>query len=82
MITKCPVSQPVPGRPETAKNDVENQIPDTMAMTQSDFTKQIDDMMNGIMLFIGAIASYRTPRGSHKYCDINAGERNAREPGK
>ena len=26
-------------------------------MTQSDFTKQIDDMMNGIMLFIGAIAS-------------------------
>jgi len=45
------------GDPETAKNDVENQIPDTMAMTQSDFTKQIDDMMNGIMLFIGAIAS-------------------------
>ncbi len=26
-------------------------------MTQSDFTKQIDNMMNGIMLFIGAIAS-------------------------
>ncbi|BDZ70036.1 ABC transporter permease [Methanobacterium petrolearium] len=45
------------GDPETAKNDVENQIPDTMAMTQSDFTQQIDDLMNGIMLFIGAIAS-------------------------
>jgi putative ABC transport system permease protein len=45
------------GDPETAKNEVESQVPDTMAMTQSDFTKQIDDMMNGIMLFIGAIAS-------------------------
>ena len=45
------------GDPETAKKDVENEIPGTMAMTQSDFTKQIDEMMNGIMLFIGAIAS-------------------------
>ncbi len=45
------------GDPETAKKDVEDQVSGTMAMTQSDFTKQIDDMMNGIMLFIGAIAS-------------------------
>lgn len=45
------------GDPETAKKDVESHVPGTMAMTQSDFTKQIDDMMNGIMLFIGAIAS-------------------------
>lgn len=45
------------GDPETAKKDVESQVPGTMAMTQSDFTKQIDDMLNGIMLFIGAIAS-------------------------
>ncbi|MDI9434632.1 MAG: ABC transporter permease [Euryarchaeota archaeon] len=45
------------GDPESAKKDVESQVPGTMAMTQSDFTKQIDNMMNGIMLFIGAIAS-------------------------
>ncbi len=45
------------GDPEAAKKDVESQVPGTMAMTQSDFTKQIDDMMNGLMLFIGAIAS-------------------------
>ncbi|AUB55334.1 MULTISPECIES: ABC transporter permease [Methanobacterium] len=45
------------GDPESAKKDVESEVPGTMAMTQSDFTKQIDEMMNGIMLFIGAIAS-------------------------
>ena len=45
------------GDPESVKKDVESQVPGTMALTQSDFTKQIDDMMNGIMLFIGAIAS-------------------------
>lgn len=51
------ISASARGDPETAKKDVESQVPETMAMTQSDFTKQIDDMMNGIMLFIGAIAS-------------------------
>lgn len=51
------VSASVKGDPESAKNAIESQIPDTMAMTQSDFSKQIDDTMNGIMLFIGAIAS-------------------------
>jgi putative ABC transport system permease protein len=51
------VSASTRGDPESVKKDVESQVPGTMAMTQSDFTKQIDDMMNGIMLFIGAIAS-------------------------
>ncbi len=51
------VSASVRGDPESAKTAIESQIPDTMAMTQSDFSKQIDDTMNGIMLFIGAIAS-------------------------
>lgn len=51
------VSANARGDPESVKKDVESQVPGTMAMTQSDFTKQIDDMMNGIMLFIGAIAS-------------------------
>lgn len=51
------VAASVKGDPETVKKDVESQVPGTMAMTQSDFTKQFDNMMNGIMLFIGAFAS-------------------------
>jgi putative ABC transport system permease protein len=51
------VSASTKGDPESVKKDVESQVPGTMALTQSDFTQQIDDMMNGIMLFIGAIAS-------------------------
>lgn len=51
------VSASARGDPETVKKEVESQVSGVTAMTQSDFTKQIDDMMNGIMLFIGAIAS-------------------------
>jgi len=50
------VSANVKGDPDTVKNDVESQVPGTIVMTQSDYSKQIDDTMNGIMLFIGAIA--------------------------
>jgi len=51
------ITASVKGDPDTVKNTVESQVPGTMAMTQSDYSKQIDDAMNGIMLFIGAIAS-------------------------
>ena len=51
------ISASARGDPETVKKEVESQVSGVTAMTQSDFTKQIDDMMNGIMLFIGAIAS-------------------------
>jgi putative ABC transport system permease protein len=47
----------VNGDPDTVKNTVESQVSGTTAMTRSDYSKQIDDTMNGIMLFIGAIAS-------------------------
>lgn len=47
----------VKGDPNIVKNEIEDTISGTTAITKSDFTKQIDDMMNGIMLFIGAIAS-------------------------
>lgn len=50
------ISASARGDPETVKKEVESQVSGVTAMTQSDFTKQIDDMMNGIMLFIGAIA--------------------------
>jgi putative ABC transport system permease protein len=45
------------GDPDTVKKEVESQVSGTTAMTQSDFTKQIDDLLNGIMLFVGAVAS-------------------------
>lgn len=51
------VTASVKGDPDSVKNTVESQVSGTMAMTRSDFSKQIDDAMNGIMLFIGAIAS-------------------------
>lgn len=51
------LSASVKGDPETVKKEVEDNINGTSAYTQSDFTKQIDDMMNGEMIFMGAIAS-------------------------
>lgn len=45
------------GDPDTVKKEIEAQINGTSALTKSDFTKQIDDMMKGLMLFVGAIAS-------------------------
>ena len=47
----------VKGDPETVKSAVESQVDGTTALTKSDFTKQIDEMMSGLLLFIGAIAS-------------------------
>lgn len=43
--------------PEAAKKEIEANIDGVSALTQSDFTKQIDDIMSGITLFVGAIAS-------------------------
>lgn len=51
------ITASVKGDPETIKKEVENNINGTSVYTQSDFTKQIDDIMNGMLLFIGAIAS-------------------------
>ncbi|CDG66045.1 MAG: putative transport system permease protein [Methanobacterium sp.] len=51
------ISASARGDPETVKKEVESQVSGVTAMTKSDFTKQIDDLMNGLMLFIGAIAS-------------------------
>ncbi|MEN4017525.1 MAG: FtsX-like permease family protein [Methanobacterium sp.] len=43
--------------PETVKKEIESQVKGTAVFTKSDYTKQIDDMMSGIMLFVGLIAS-------------------------
>ncbi len=43
--------------PEVVKKEIEAQVDDVSALTKSDFTKQIDDIMSGITLFVGAIAS-------------------------
>jgi len=50
------ITASVKGDPQVAKNEVEK-INGTSAYTQSDFFKQANDMINGIMLFIGAVAS-------------------------
>lgn len=51
------ITASVKGNPDVVKADVENQVDGTSALTKSDYTKQIDDMMKGLLLFIGAIAS-------------------------
>ena len=43
--------------PESVKKEIEAQIKGVSALTKSDYTQQIDTMMNGIMLFVGLIAS-------------------------
>lgn len=45
------------GDPEVVKDQIESTINGTTASTKSDLSKQIDDMMNGLTLFIGGIAS-------------------------
>jgi len=45
------------GDPEIIKNEVENTVNGTTASTKSDLSKQIDNMMSGLTLFIGGIAS-------------------------
>ncbi len=45
------------GDPEVIKDEVENTVSGITVSTKSDLTKQIDDMMSGLTLFIGAIAS-------------------------
>lgn len=44
------------GNPDDVKKEVEAEIKGASALTKSDFTKQIDDMMKGLMMFVGAIA--------------------------
>jgi len=43
--------------PKIVKNEIESQVEGTAVLTESDFTEQIEDMMGGIMLFVGLIAS-------------------------
>jgi putative ABC transport system permease protein len=45
------------GDPEVIKDEVENSIDGITVSTKSDMTKQIEDMMSGLTLFIGGIAS-------------------------
>lgn len=45
------------GDPDVVKTEIENTVNGTTASTKSDLSKQIDDMMNGLTLFIGGIAS-------------------------
>ena len=45
------------GDPDVVKTQIENTVNGTTASTKSDLSKQIDDMMNGLTLFIGGIAS-------------------------
>ena len=43
--------------PDTAKNQIEGDVKGTSALTKSDYTKQIDNIMQTVTLFVGAIAS-------------------------
>jgi putative ABC transport system permease protein len=43
------------GDPQVVKKEIEAQVQGTSALTKSDFTKQIDDIMSGITLFVGLI---------------------------
>jgi putative ABC transport system permease protein len=45
------------GDPDIVKNEVEKTVNGTTASTKSDLSKQIDELMNGLTLFIGGIAS-------------------------
>ena len=45
------------GDPEVVKDEVEDTVNGTTVSTKSDLSQQIDDMMNGLTLFIGGIAS-------------------------
>ncbi|MGB9936745.1 MAG: ABC transporter permease [Methanobacterium sp.] len=43
--------------PDTVKTQVESSVNGTSALTKSDYTKQIDNIMQTVTLFVGAIAS-------------------------
>lgn len=43
--------------PKTVSKEIESNVPGTSALTKSDLSKQISDMVSGIMLFVSAIAS-------------------------
>ena len=43
--------------PDTAKTQIESSVNGTSALTKSDYTKQIDSIMQTVTLFVGAIAS-------------------------
>ncbi len=45
------------GDPDVISDEIADQLSGTMVTTKSDMTKQIDDMLQGITLFVGAIAS-------------------------
>lgn len=45
------------GDPEVIKDEIENTVNGTTASTKSDLSKQIDELMSGLTLFIGGIAS-------------------------
>lgn len=45
------------GDPEVIKDEIENNIDGITVSTKSDMTKQIEEMMGGLTLFIGGIAS-------------------------
>ena len=45
------------GDPDTVKKEIESTVNGTSAITKSDYSKQIDTMMNGVTMFVGAIAS-------------------------
>ncbi len=51
------ISANTKGDPEAVKKEIEAQVNGTSALTKSDFTKQIDQIMSGITIFVGAIAS-------------------------
>jgi len=51
------ITASVKGDPATLKKEIESNINGTSVYTQSDMSKQIDDMTNGMLLFIGAISS-------------------------
>ena len=42
--------------PDTVKNQIESSVSGTSALTKSDYTKQIDNIMQTVTLFVGAIA--------------------------
>ena len=42
--------------PDTVKNQIESSVNGTSALTKSDYTKQIDNIMQTVTLFVGAIA--------------------------
>ncbi|MGB9936749.1 MAG: ABC transporter permease [Methanobacterium sp.] len=51
------ISANTKGDPDTVKKDIESSINGTSAFTKNDYTKQIDNIMQTVTLFVSAIAS-------------------------